>query len=176
LGRIGLEILSIETLAYELGDAFRSWCNPGGEDLTEPTASTDLFAATVAGYAGAHALALEPAEIDSLVWGFETLCLELATRFCVDVVEDRYFAWDPARFPSRQAHNLARARGQLGLGRSVARQRAALEAIVRDGIVVLTHGQGLRAVLMVSSLNFALKSEEEQDAIDRALKPAERTR
>ena len=35
---------------------------------------------------------------------------------------------------------------------------------VRDGIVVLKDGS-LRAVLMASSLNFALKSEEEQDAI-----------
>lgn len=36
---------------------------------------------------------------------------------------------------------------------------------VRDGVVVLKGGQGLRAVLMVSALNFALKSEEEQDAL-----------
>lgn len=35
---------------------------------------------------------------------------------------------------------------------------------VRDGVVVLKDG-GLRAVLMVSSLNFALKSEDEQAAI-----------
>lgn len=36
---------------------------------------------------------------------------------------------------------------------------------IRDGIVVLKGNEGLRAVLMVSSLNFALKSEEEQDAL-----------
>ena len=36
---------------------------------------------------------------------------------------------------------------------------------IREDVVVLTKNQGLRAVLMVSSLNFALKSEEEQDAI-----------
>lgn len=36
---------------------------------------------------------------------------------------------------------------------------------IRDGVVALKSGQGLRAVLMASSLNFALKSEEEQDAI-----------
>jgi len=35
---------------------------------------------------------------------------------------------------------------------------------VRDGIVVLKNGS-LRAVLMTSSLNFALKSQEEQEAI-----------
>ena len=36
---------------------------------------------------------------------------------------------------------------------------------IRDGMVILKSGQGLRAVLMVSALNFALKSEEEQDAL-----------
>lgn len=35
---------------------------------------------------------------------------------------------------------------------------------VRDGVVVMKDG-GIRAVLMASSLNFALKSEDEQDAI-----------
>lgn len=39
-----------------------------------------------------------------------------------------------------------------------------IEAI-RDGVIVLKGGAGLRSVLMVSSLNFALKSDEEQDAL-----------
>ncbi|PCH91831.1 hypothetical protein COB80_01555 [Candidatus Kaiserbacteria bacterium] len=34
---------------------------------------------------------------------------------------------------------------------------------VRDGVIVLTNG-GLRSVLMASSINFALKSEDEQNA------------
>jgi hypothetical protein len=37
-------------------------------------------------------------------------------------------------------------------------------AEIRDGIVVLTDGT-MRAILMVSSINFALKSEDEQEAI-----------
>lgn len=36
---------------------------------------------------------------------------------------------------------------------------------IRDGVVTMRGGAGIRAVLMVSALNFALKSEEEQDAI-----------
>lgn len=35
---------------------------------------------------------------------------------------------------------------------------------IRDGVIVMKDG-GLRAILMVSSLNFALKSSEEQEAI-----------
>ncbi|MEK7482425.1 MAG: hypothetical protein AAB620_01370, partial [Patescibacteria group bacterium] len=35
---------------------------------------------------------------------------------------------------------------------------------IKEGIIILKN-KTLRAILMVSSLNFALKSEEEQDAI-----------
>ena len=35
---------------------------------------------------------------------------------------------------------------------------------IRDGVLIMRNG-GLRAVLMVSSLNFALKSVDEQSAI-----------
>lgn len=56
------------------------------------------------------------------------------------------------------------------LGNPKAKSAAATQeflpiATVRDGVVVLKGGEGLRAVLMVSSLNFALKSGEEQDAL-----------
>ncbi len=37
-------------------------------------------------------------------------------------------------------------------------------AEIKDGVIILRHG-GLRAILMVSSINFALKSIDEQDAI-----------
>lgn len=47
---------------------------------------------------------------------------------------------------------------------SAAQEFVPIESI-RDGVVVLKGGQGLRVVLMVSALNFALKSEEEQDAL-----------
>ncbi len=47
---------------------------------------------------------------------------------------------------------------------ATAQEFVPIEAI-RDGVVVMKSGEGLRAVLMVSALNFALKSEEEQDAL-----------
>ena len=36
---------------------------------------------------------------------------------------------------------------------------------IHVGVIVLRQGHGLRAVIMVSALNFALKSEDEQDAL-----------
>jgi DNA polymerase elongation subunit (family B) len=47
------------------------------------------------------------------------------------VFRDEYFGWDAARFPSRRAHNLVRARGQLALGLAVRAARAEALAIVR---------------------------------------------
>jgi hypothetical protein len=64
------------------------------------------------------------------VVGLETVCIELAARFAVDVFRDEYFGWDPARFPSRRAHNLVRARGQLALGLAVRATRDAALGIV----------------------------------------------
>ena len=128
---IDLDTLGRLSLAYELGDAWRSWCNPLGEDVEATRFDLEVFAAGVSGYArGARGL-LAGEEAEALVPGVITVCVELAARFCVDAFEDRYFGWDPARFPSRREHNRVRATGQLGLARSVLAARSAAETVVR---------------------------------------------
>lgn len=117
---VDLDTLGRQTLAYELGDALRSWCNPAGEDVAEPAADRAIFEAAVAGYLDATGDLITGAERASIAPGMITVCVELAARFCADAFEDRYFGWDPARFPDRRTHNLVRARGQLALGRSAA--------------------------------------------------------
>ncbi len=120
---VDLDTLGRQSIAYELGDALRSWCNPNAEDELEAAVDLDVLSAALAGYADGAGGLLSGAEIDALVTGLETICVELAARFCVDAFEDRYFGWDPERYPNRRAHNLARARGQLALARSVAARR-----------------------------------------------------
>ena len=122
---IDLDTLGRQTVAYEMGDALRSWCNPDGEDTVDTRFDLELFAGAVRGYASGLDGLLGPAEIESLASGVEIVCVELAARFCVDVFDDRYFGWSPERFPSRRHHNLVRARGQLTLARGVARARSA---------------------------------------------------
>jgi Ser/Thr protein kinase RdoA (MazF antagonist) len=126
---LDLDTLGRLPLAFELGDAWRSWCNPLGEDVEAARFDLELFAAAVTGYAAEARLA--PDDAASLVPGIETIALELAARFCVDVFEDRYFGWDPRRFPSRREHNRVRATGQLALARAVAAARGPAEAAVR---------------------------------------------
>lgn len=128
---VDLDTVAHGSLAFELGDAMRSWCNDLGEDAGQVRFSVPIFAAAMEGYfaEGAHPIA--GAERESIVVGTERICLELAVRFCVDVFEDAYFGWDAARFASRREHNLVRARGQCALAAEVGAVRNQLLDIVR---------------------------------------------
>ncbi len=132
---LDLDTLGLGTLAFELGDAMRSWCNPHGEDRGTARFELAVFAAAMDAWRDVAGQSAGPAELASVVTGLETVCVELAARFAVDVFEDRYFGWDPARFASRPAHNLVRAQGQLALARSVLAQRdAALDIMLRQSM------------------------------------------
>ena len=128
VGLIDLDTVGPMALHHELGDAWRSWCNPAGEERGEPRFDAEIFAASLAGYLESG-VALEPAERRNLVVGVEWIALELAARFAADALNERYFGWDARRFPAAGEHNLHRARGQwkLHVAAVAAReQRAAL--------------------------------------------------
>jgi Ser/Thr protein kinase RdoA (MazF antagonist) len=120
---IDLDTLGRGTIAFELGDAMRSWCNPAGEDAAAARFDPAIFAAAIRGYRAATGGEVGDGELLSIAVGLERVCVELAARFAIDVYEDRYFAWDATRYASRRDHNLARARGQLQLARSVGAAR-----------------------------------------------------
>jgi Ser/Thr protein kinase RdoA (MazF antagonist) len=131
---IDLDTLARMPVALELGDALRSWCNPRGEDAGAVGFDVAIFAAAIRGFRGIADGITTRTERESIVIGLETVCLELAARFTNDYFEDRYFGWDAARFPSRRAHNLVRARGQLALGLAVRSSRAdALDIVLAGG-------------------------------------------
>jgi Ser/Thr protein kinase RdoA (MazF antagonist) len=128
---VDLDTLGKGTLAFELGDAMRSWCNPHGEDVQAARFELPIFAAAIGGFRAAADDLVTRDERAAIVDGLERVCIELAARFCVDAFDDRYFGWDATRFPSRVAHNLVRARGQLALGLSVrAQRREALDVVL----------------------------------------------
>jgi Ser/Thr protein kinase RdoA (MazF antagonist) len=127
---LDLDTLGLSTIAYELGDAMRSWCNPRGEDAASVTFELPIFAAAMRGFRATADGVVTHEERRSIVFGLETVCVELAARFCVDVFRDDYFGWDASRFPSRRAHNLTRAKGQITLALAVRNARAeALEIV-----------------------------------------------
>ncbi len=134
---VDLDTLGKSTIAFELGDAMRSWCNPRGEDAGGVRFDLAIFGAAIRGFRAVADALLTEDERTSIVIGAETVSLELAARFAVDVFRDEYFGWDAARFPSRRAHNLVRARGQLALSRAIRAARAEALAIVHSP---MTHG------------------------------------
>ena len=127
---VDLDTLAQGTLAFELGDAMRSWCNPHPEDAGQVKLDLAIFAAAIGGFRHVADPIVTEGERAAIAVGLETVCLELAARFCTDVFEDRYFGWDPSRFASRRAHNLVRARGQLALGLQVQAARDELREIL----------------------------------------------
>ena len=110
---IDFDTLAVMPLYLELGDAFRSWCNPRGEDTAETYFSLPLFHAAVQGYAREAAGFILEEEWRSILPATYRIYIELAARFCADILNESFFNWDPRRFGSRSEHNEVRARGQL---------------------------------------------------------------
>jgi Ser/Thr protein kinase RdoA (MazF antagonist) len=129
---IDLDTVGRGYLAYELGDALRSWCNPGGEDQSTASVDVGAFSAVMRGYVGACPSEVGADELASALDGLETVSAELASRFAADAIVDSYWGWDPTRFASRRDHNLLRARGQLTLSLSVRANRPALVAALES--------------------------------------------
>lgn len=128
---VDLDTVGRLDLPTELGDAFRSWCNPVGEDGEAPGLDLVLLEAALRGYAlGSDGLVTAP-EREQIVEGLLGVCLELGMRFAADALAESYFGWDPERFDSAGEHNLHRARVQLGLARSVGAARIEAEDLVR---------------------------------------------
>lgn len=128
LALVDLDTVGKQPIEMELADAMRSWCNPLGENAEDTGFDVGLFAAALGGWrsecpGGTNALLGVPETL-------ERVALELAARFSIDALEERYFRWDPSVAPSASAHNLIRARGQLSLARSIAEQRRLLDAAV----------------------------------------------
>lgn len=131
---IDLDTLSYMPLALELGDAFRSWCNPTAEDHAGATFDIDLFEAGFTAYADHARDFLTPEEAAAIVPATLAIHVELAARFLIDALEERYFAWDPQRYPSQGEHNLARARGQLSAAGSFSAQMKTAERLVSQNM------------------------------------------
>lgn len=127
---IDLDTVGPMPLAYELGDAWRSWCNRSGEDAPQATIDLDVLRASFEGYAEGIGRDLTGLERQALLGGVEWISLELASRFAADALYESYFGWNKQRYPSRGDHNLVRSRGQLALHEAFVATRAQRAGIV----------------------------------------------
>ena len=119
VGIIDFDTLLVHARAIDLGDALRSWCNRTAEDDPGATFDVAFFTAAEAGYAEASGDRAGPEERAVHVRATRQMALELAARFLIDVVRDAYFGFDATRYPTRRAHNMARALGQYHLAQTI---------------------------------------------------------
>jgi len=127
---IDLDTVGPMSLAYELGDMWRSWSNRATEDEPQARVDLDLFEASWSGWVEGLGREIDGRERRALVLGPEWISLELAARFCADAIFEDYFGWDRARFAGRGEHNLARARSQWSLHRVLVASRAERAAVL----------------------------------------------
>ncbi len=114
---IDLDTLGALPIAYDFGDALRSWGNTSTEDAP-PQLCLETCDAALKGYLNEVEGSFGNDEFLSIADGLWVIATELAARFAIDYVEDYYFGWDSNKFPSRKAHNMVRAQGQLQLAKS----------------------------------------------------------
>jgi Ser/Thr protein kinase RdoA (MazF antagonist) len=127
---IDLDTLSRMIWPFEMGDALRSWCNPRQEDEGSANLELALLEAALAGYASSAKQLASREEREALIAGLAQICLELASRFLGDALDESYFGWDPTRYETRGAHNLARGRAMWDLYQSVKKNQRHAERIV----------------------------------------------
>jgi len=127
---IDLDTCNHHSILVDLGDAIRSWCRVGGEDQERPF-SIERFTALIEGYTR-KAPQLTRDEILRLPAAGRLITLELTARFLTDYLEDEYFGWDKENYPSRRAHNLARAKGMLFLAQSMLESQKNILQVVRQ--------------------------------------------
>jgi len=127
---IDLDTVGPLPLAFELGDAWRSWCNRAGEDDVNAALDLEIMGASLGGYRAGLGRALSADERRALVLGVEWVSLELAARFASDALAESYFGWNASRFPGRGEHNLVRARGQWSLHQALVASRAERAAML----------------------------------------------
>jgi len=131
---IDLDTIASMPIIFEMGDAFRSWCNPYGEENKEATFSLPLFHSAVIGYMQEARNFLTVEEWRALPGATLTIAIELAARFTADALMERHFSWDSERYRDASEHNQVRAQSQISLAHSIREQWTTLEDVIRAAI------------------------------------------
>jgi Ser/Thr protein kinase RdoA (MazF antagonist) len=124
---IDLDTVKPGLLLHDLGDGFRSCCNPLGEEVMaaeDVVFEPALFAAMLAGYCSTAASLLKDGDRQLLIDSIQLISFELGLRFYTDHLQGNpYFK---VQYPN---HNLFRARIQFALVRSIENQYTVLKEI-----------------------------------------------
>jgi Ser/Thr protein kinase RdoA (MazF antagonist) len=128
-GLVDLDTCTRHTVLVDLGDAIRSW-SPQGTEESVGRFRLEIVEAMLEGYA-AQAAPLEEPELATIPRCGPLITWELCSRFVRDTLEDSYFGWDRSRYPSRRAHNFARASAMAELAERMEAGRHQLDDLVK---------------------------------------------
>lgn len=117
-------------ILHELGGFFRSvcWVKENGQELFSLT----HFEAALRGYKESSRDFLLEEEWRYLPQVVRLNLLQLSSRFVRDYFEDKYFAWDTSRFPSRRAHNAYRAQEHIALYKDITAKEEKIRTLVEQ--------------------------------------------
>lgn len=125
---IDLDTVMPGLVGHDFGDAIRSAANNVEEDSPDADGAgvnMDIFEAFAEGFLNPTAAVLTDGEIDTLALSCLALTCEQAVRFL-----DDYILGDPYFRINYPAHNLVRARCQIGLAKDMIGKLAQMESIV----------------------------------------------
>ena len=104
-GILDLDTFAQMPLIFEMGDAFRSWCNTATEDDAGSTFDAAVFSHGSRGWWSIlKEVEVDAMEVENLVSGIEWITLELTTRFLRDALEESYFLGGTIRFSAVQGN------------------------------------------------------------------------
>ncbi len=108
---IDLDTLMLAPIYVELGDALRSWCMPGGEDVDVVSFDKEVYSQALNGYF-TTAKFLTEEEKESIPYGVKLITLELSARFVMDAFNESYFRLDSSKYKTLFEQNKKRAENQ----------------------------------------------------------------
>ncbi len=108
---VDLDTMAKSRVAFDIGDAIRSWCNPCKEDQ-EPEFNREYAREAIGLYLEISPF-LSRAERNSLPHAAPLISLELAMRFARDALCEDYFAFDPQI--GHDMHSYMRAKSMCAL-------------------------------------------------------------
>lgn len=118
IGVIDLDTIANSRIAFDVGDAVRSWCNPRKED-EEPCYNREYARETIGLYN--ECVELSKDERRTLNAAPPFIALELSARFARDAIAEDYFAFNPDI--GHGEHSLLRAQNMLELSAQMLQNR-----------------------------------------------------
>lgn len=129
---IDLDTLRKGSISLEMGDALRSWCNPGGEDSEDVYFDLELLNAAMEGYIPEVGEIVEGHEFLAIPTSSAIIALELSSRFLEDAFTQSYFQLDSRNYDTLYDQNLNKAMNQLKLFYDIKRKEEEARDIIKE--------------------------------------------